>query len=63
MLKYSRRGYVTIERPVDKLVVLLPNEEDKLSEKLFEKHYVTITILIQLAFFGGGSVSSLIIIS
>jgi hypothetical protein len=32
VLEYSGRGYVTIERPVNKLVVQLPNEEDKLSE-------------------------------
>lgn len=31
VLKYSRRGYVTIERPVNKLVVLLPNDEHRLA--------------------------------
>ena len=31
VLKYSGRGYVTIERPVNKLVVLLPNDEHRLS--------------------------------
>ena len=32
VLKYNGRGYVTIERPVNKLVVLLPNDEEKLPD-------------------------------
>ena len=31
VLQYSGRGYATIERPVNKLVVLLPNDEHRLS--------------------------------
>ena len=32
VLKYDGRGYVTIERPVNKLIVLLPNDENRLSK-------------------------------
>ena len=31
VLKYSGRGYVTIERPVNELVALLPSDEHRLS--------------------------------